>query len=71
MNELSKLIDSAVEIVAKYRRATIKPYQNIEHVLIQEGEVLVPSDTEKYVFRLKEGWKIVHQNKEIIIIKRS
>ncbi len=65
------LIDSIIETVAKYNRATIKPYQNISHVMMKEGEMLVPSDDESYTFRLNEGWKITFQNKESIIIKRD
>ena len=71
MEDISNLIGSIVETVAKYQRATRKPYQNIQHVMIKECEILVPSDSEEYTFRLNEGWKITNQDKDYLIIKRE
>ncbi len=66
---MSDLITSIVETIAKYQRATKKPYQNVRHVMLKEGELLVPSDKEEYIFRLDEGWKITSQNKDTIIME--
>ena len=71
MGDLSNLIGSVVETVAKYNRATTKPYQKIQHVMTKEVEILVPSDYESYTFRLDEGWKITHQNKQSIILEKK
>ncbi len=68
---MSDLITSIVETIAKYQRATKKPYQNIKHVMTKECEILVPSDKEEYVFRLDEGWKITSQNEDTIIIEMN
>ncbi len=68
---MSDLITSIVETIAKYQRATKKPYQNIRHVMTKECEILVPSDKEEYVFRLDEGWKITSQNEDTIIIEMN
>lgn len=66
---MSDLISSIIETIAKYQRATKKPYQSIKHVMLKEGELLVPSDKEEYIFRFDEGWKIVSQNEDTIIME--
>ncbi len=68
---MSDLITSIVETIAKYQRATKKPYQNIRHVMTKECEILVPSDKEEYVFRIGEGWKIATQNKYTIVMEKK
>lgn len=65
------IIESIVETVAKYNRAITKPYQKIRHVMTKECEIFVPNETEEYVFRLNEGWKIIGQDKSYIIIRRN
>lgn len=70
MSEIMNLIGSAAEIIVKYKRAVVKPYQKIKHVMLRDGELLVPSDIEEYIFRLTEGWKIMSQNNNTIIIKK-
>ncbi len=71
MGDLSNLIGSVVETIAKYNRATTKPYQKIQHVMTKEVEILVPSDCESYTFRLNEGWKITQQNKQLITLIKN
>lgn len=71
MGDLSNLIGSVVETVAKYNRATVKPYQKIKHVMTKDNEILVPSDVEEYTFRLNEGWKITSQDKIYLTIRRE
>lgn len=65
------LIESIASAIATYNRASLKPYKNIKHVMIKDGELLVPSDNEEYTFRLDEGWKVTHQNSQSVIIRRS
>lgn len=71
MGDLSNFIGSVVETVAKYNRATVKPYQKIKHVMTKDNEILVPSDIEEYTFRLNEGWKIISQDKVYLTIRRN
>ena len=71
MGDISNFIGSFVETIAKYNRATIKPYQNIKHVMTIDNAILVPNETEEYVFRLNEEWKIISQNEYYLIVKRE
>ncbi len=65
------LITSILNTIAQYNNAKVKEYQNIRHVMTQPCEILVPNETEEYVFRLNEGWKIIGQDKYYIIIRRN
>ena len=71
MGDFSNFVGSVVETIAKYNRATTKSYQNIRHVMTEECEILVPNETEEYVFRLQEGWKIISQDKGYLTVKRE
>ncbi len=64
------LIGTIIENIAKYSNAKTKVYSDIRHVMTKECEILVPNETEEYVFRLNEGWKITNQDKECLTIKR-
>lgn len=64
------LIQTILEEVAKFQNAKMKEYQNISHIMTQECELLVPNKTEEYTFRLNEGWKIIGQDKDYLIIRR-
>lgn len=68
---MSNLINTLVETVAKYQRATTKPYQKISHIMMEKDEMLVPSDNEEYIFRLDEGWKVTFHNSSTIIIRKE
>lgn len=68
---MTNLITSIIETIAKYNRATVKPYQNIRHVMTKEGEILVPNETEEYIFRLDEEWKITGQSKSYLTVRRK
>ncbi len=64
------LIQAILETVAKFQNAKMKEYQNISHIMTKECEILVPNKTEEYTFRLNEGWKIIGQDKDMIIIRK-
>ena len=68
---MSNLINTLVETVAKYQRATTRPYQKICHVMMAKDEMLIPSDNEEYIFRLDEGWKVTFHNNSTIIIRKD
>jgi len=65
------LIQSILEEVAKFQNAKMKEYQNISHIMTKECEILVPNKTEEYTFRLNEGWKIIGQDKDYLIVRRN
>ncbi len=69
MSNIDKIIKMAVEGIATYRRAITKKYENISHVMREDYEVLIPSDTESYTFD-KKVWNIL-DNKDYVVITKK
>ncbi len=68
---MSGLIAAILDTVTQYQNSKLKSYQNIRHVMTCDGEILVPNKTEEYVFRLQEGWEIIGQDNDYLIIRRT
>ncbi len=67
---MTNLITSILDTVAQFENAKVNAYKNIKHIMTKDNEILIPNKTEEYVFRLNEGWKIIGQDKDYLIIRR-
>lgn len=70
MNIMNSMLRKTIEDFSRNISSVCVNYKNIHHIMLRDVEVQNKSETEKYTFVLKEGWRIVsYTNDYITIIK--
>lgn len=69
IERFAKLAKYAFDGYVKFRSSELRRYQNIEHVMMEESEILIPSTEESYMFD-KHVWNVDTTNEYIILTKK-
>ncbi len=69
LKTLGEIAKSALDSYVQLQNSIVKEYQNMEHHLMQDHEVLVPSRNESYIFD-SNVWTINIIDNNIIIRKK-
>jgi len=70
MSAFDNFLNLALEGLVAYKNSTRKNYENIQHILREDCEILTPSNNEMYVFDIK-AWDFIKNDEVIIMTKKE
>ncbi len=70
VKKMGEIAVMAFEGLLRFKEAEVRKYQNVEHIMTQENEVLIPSRCESYSFDRKM-WDVTYISNYIMLTKKK